>query len=146
VVGDWAAAGRDSMRPALAQLMAGTDVSADLLDLAATIRAGVLSPDVLGMRRLITSEAVRHPAVAALYLADSWERNIDALADAFRALERQGRLRIVDARVAADQFTWLSVGAALNAQLLAPIADHDTATTTASAVELFLSGYAVLGD
>ncbi|WP_166790698.1 TetR/AcrR family transcriptional regulator C-terminal domain-containing protein [Cryobacterium sp. MDB1-18-2] len=130
----------------MAQLVDGKDISADLFDLAVTIRAGVLSPDVLGMRRLITSEAARHPAVAALYLADSWERNIDALADAFRALDRQGRLRIVDARVAADQSTWLTVGAALNALLLTHIADHDTATTTASAVELFLSGYAVLGD
>ena len=115
VVSDWAAAGRDAMRPALAQLVAGTNISADLVDLARTIRAGVLSPEVLGMRRLVTSEAARHPAIAALYLAESWERNIDALADAFRALDRQGRLRIVDARLAADQFTWLTIGAPLNA-------------------------------
>jgi TetR/AcrR family transcriptional regulator, mexJK operon transcriptional repressor len=146
VVSDWAAAGRDAMRPALAQLVDGTEIGADLLDLATTIRAGVLSPDVLGMRRLVTSEAARHPAVAALYLAESWERNIDALADAFRTLDRHGRLRIVDARVAADQFTWLTVGAALNAQLLTPIASHETAPTVASAVELFVSGYAVIGD
>ena len=99
-----------------------------------------------GMRRLVTSEAVRHPAIAATYLAGSWERNIDALADAFRALDRQGRLRIRDARLAADQFTWLTVGAPLNAQLLTPVAYHDTTPTTASAVELFLSGYAVVGD
>ena len=44
VVSDWAAAGRDAMRPALAQLVASTDLSADLVDLARTIRAGVLSP------------------------------------------------------------------------------------------------------
>jgi len=146
VVSDWAAAGRDAMRPALAQLVASTDLSADLVDLARTIRAGVLSPEVLGMRRLVTSEAARHPAIAAIYLAESWERNIDALADAFRALDRQGRLRIVDARLAADQFTWLTIGAPLNAQLLTPIAGYETAPTAASAVQLFLSGYAVLGD
>ena len=146
VVSDWAAAGRNAMRPALDQLVAGTDISADLVDLARTVRAGVLSPEVLGMRRLVTSEAARHPAIAAIYLAESWERNIDALADAFRALDRQGRLRIVDARLAADQFTWLTIGAPLNAQLLTPIAGHETAPTAASAVQLFLSGYAVLGD
>lgn len=133
------------MRPALAQLVDGNDVGAELFVLANTIRAGVLSPDVLGMRRLITSEAARHPAIAAIYLAESWERNINALADAFRALDRQGRLRIVDARRAADQFTWLTIGAPLNAQLLAPAA-KDTTPTTESAVQLFLSGYSAVRD
>jgi TetR/AcrR family transcriptional repressor of mexJK operon len=146
VVTDWAAAGRDAMRPALAQLVAGTDISADLIDLATTIRAGVLSPQVLGMRRLVTSEAARHPAIAALYLSESWERNIDALADAFRVLNGQRRLRIVDARLAADQFTWLTIGAPLNAQLLAPASKQDTTPTTESAVQLFLSGYSAVRD
>jgi TetR/AcrR family transcriptional regulator, mexJK operon transcriptional repressor len=146
VVSDWAAAGRDAMRPALAQLVEGNDVGADLVDLARTIRAGVLSADVLGMRRLVTSEAARHPAIAALYLAESWERNINDLADAFRALNRQGRLRVVDARLAADQFTWLTIGAPLNAQLLAPASKQDTTPTTTSAVQLFLSGYSAVVD
>ena len=146
VVSDWAAAGRDAMRPALARLVDGKDIAVDLFDLACTIRAGVLSPDVLGMRRLVTSEAERHPDIAATYLAESWERNIDALADAFRALHRQGRLSIRDTRVAADQFTWLIVGSPLNSQLLSVAPHLDVGSTPASAVELFLSGYSTGRD
>lgn len=146
VVSDWAAAGRDAMRPALARLVEGKDIAVDLFDLACTIQAGVLSPDVLGMRRLVTSEAERHPDIAATYFAESWERNIDALADAFRALDRQGRLSIRDTRVAADQFTWLTIGSPLNAQLLSAAPHLDAEPTPVSAVELFLSGYATSGD
>ncbi|WP_033372370.1 TetR/AcrR family transcriptional regulator [Glaciibacter superstes] len=141
VVSDWAAAGRGAMRPALNQLVQGEDPESDLIELGATIRAGVLSPTVLAMRHLVSSEAEAHPEVAATYFAESWERNIDDLADAFRDLDRQGKLEIDDPRAAADEFTWLVIGAALNAALLKGDVP-DAPPRLASAVALFLARYA----
>lgn len=146
VVRDWAAAGRDAMRPSLTRLIDGNDVGADLFALACTLRAGVLSPEVLGMRRLVTSEAAKHPEIAATYLAESWERNIDALADALSTLDRQGRLSIRDARLAADQFTWLVIGAPLNAQVFTGTEPSPSDAAVSSAVDLFLSGYEMSGN
>ncbi|MFG3341286.1 TetR/AcrR family transcriptional regulator [Glycomyces sp. NPDC048151] len=142
VVSAWAEAGRDAMRPHLERLTAGEDVREDLIALAGTMRAGILSRDVLNMRRLVTSEAERHPEVAASYLEESWNRNIGALADAFRALADRGSLRVSDPLAAADQFTWLVIGAPLNRRLLAGTDVPDGADApVADAVDLFLAGY-----
>jgi TetR/AcrR family transcriptional repressor of mexJK operon len=140
VVADWAEAGRDAMRPALDRLLAGNDIRADLTELGTTVRDGVLSPAVLAMRRLVTSEAGAHPEVARGYFSNSWDRNIGDLSDAFRRLGDQDRLTLDDPRRAAEEFTWLVVGAPLNEALLtgsAPV----SAPTVESAVELFLSKY-----
>ena len=144
VVSDWAESGRDSMRPALDRLVTGTDTQADLLELGTTIRRGVLSPPVLAMRRLVTSEARSHPDVARSYFRDSWDTNIENLATALAQLNDQGRLTLDDSRRAADEFTWLVVGAPLNEALLTGAAP-ERAPTVASAVQLFLSKYAPVG-
>jgi TetR/AcrR family transcriptional repressor of mexJK operon len=142
VVRAWAEAGRDAMRPHLQRLVEGRDTRADLIGLAEIMRMGILSRDVLNMRRLITSEARRLPHVAAGYLEDSWERNLRALAEALRSLGDQGRLRLHDPLVAADQLTWLVIGSPLNRMLLTD-ADEigDDAAPVADAVDLFLAGY-----
>jgi len=118
VVLDWAARGRDSMRPALDAFLASDDLEHGLTQLARTIQAGVLDEDVLRMRRLVAAEADRFPVVAARYVADSWHRNIAALADALTELDRRGSLEITDPAIAAEQFTWLAVGGPLNQQTL----------------------------
>ena len=142
VVMDWAAAGRDAMRPHLQRLVDGTDTRADLIALAQVMRDGILSRDVLRMRRLVTSESERFPEVAAEYLEQSWDRNVHGLADALTALREQGRLRLPTPVVAADQLTWLVVGAPLNRQLLAPATTPDGGLPPVdSAVDLFLAGY-----
>lgn len=140
VVTQWAQAGRDAMRPALERLVASDDVRRGLVDLAETMRNGILSPAVLHMRRLVTSEALTQPEVAAGYLEESWNSNIRKLADALAALAAQGRLRIPDAQVAAEQLTWLIVGAPLNAQLLTA-GEQPEASPVTDAVDLFLAGY-----
>ncbi|PRY56040.1 TetR/AcrR family transcriptional regulator [Glycomyces artemisiae] len=142
VVRAWAEAGRDAMRPHLERLVAGDDVRADLIVLAGIMRFGILSRDVLNMRRLVTGEAERHPDVAAGYLEASWNRNIRALADAFRTLADRGALRLDDPLTAADQFTWLVIGAPLNRRLLTGTDAPDTPDSPVeSAVDLFLAGY-----
>jgi TetR/AcrR family transcriptional repressor of mexJK operon len=136
-----AEAGRDAMRPALDRLLAGGNTRADLTELGTAIRDGVLSPTVLAMRRLVTSEASTHPDVARGYFANSWNRNIDDLSEAFRLLDEQHRLALDDPRRAAGEFTWLVVGAPLNEALLTGVAPPDAATVE-SAVGLFLAKYA----
>ncbi len=118
VVLDWAARGRDAMRPHLDRLLAADDLPAALARLARTVQTAVLSPDVLGMRRLVAAEAARHPEVAARYVADSWNRNIADLGGALAELHRRGALRATDPLVAAQQFTWLAVGDPLNDRTL----------------------------
>ena len=146
VVLDWAARGRDAMRPHLELLLAADDLPAGLLTLARTVQAAVLSPDVLRMRRLVAAEAARHPEVAARYAAESWDRNIAALSDALAELSRRGALRVDAPMVAAAQFTWLAVGPPLNDQTLREqLPDPPTLDTVArEAVDTFLARYRVV--
>lgn len=118
VVIDWADRGRDAMRPHLQALLAADHLPSALIRLARTVQTGVLSADVLRMRRLVASEATRHPEVAARYVAQSWDRNIADLGDALAELDRRGLVRVDDPLVAAQQFTWLAVGAPLNDRTL----------------------------
>jgi TetR/AcrR family transcriptional repressor of mexJK operon len=141
VVSGWAAAGRDAMRPALDKLIEGTDIGADLTAFARTLRSAVLSPEVLSMQRLVSSETVSNPTVAALYFTESWQRNIADLADAFRNLDDNQRLSIADPATAADQFTWLIVGAPLNQMLLTNGAQTPATGSIPAAIELFLAKY-----
>ncbi|GAA1042523.1 TetR/AcrR family transcriptional regulator [Virgisporangium ochraceum] len=145
VVRDWAARGRDAMRPHLDLFLATDDVPTALLTLARTLQAGILGADVLRMRRLVASEAARFPDVAAGYVADSWDRNIATLGDALAELTRRGRIRADDPSTAAQQFTWLAVAAPLNDRTLRgddtpPAADVLDATARA-AVDTFLARY-----
>lgn len=138
VVHHWTLAGRDAMRPALERLRASDDLRRGLVDLAETMRAGILSPPVVAMRRLVTAEAREQPEVAATYLEESWNTNIRRLAEALHALAGSGRLRIEDPAAAAEQFTWLVIGAPLNARMLG---GDGSATGVDAAVDLFLAGY-----
>lgn len=139
VVHAWARAGRDAMRPSLERLRGSGDLRAGLIDLAETMRAGILSPPVLEMRRLVTAEALSQPEVARVYLEESWNTNIRNLSDTLKEIAGRGALRIGDADAAAGQFTWLVIGAPLNARLLDAEAGEPPVE---QAVDLFLAGYA----
>ncbi|WP_431805654.1 TetR/AcrR family transcriptional regulator [Microbacterium paraoxydans] len=138
VVRQWAAAGRDAMRPALQRLAADTDARRGLTELAETMRAAILSEPVLRMRRLVIAEAAAHPEVARLYLEDSWNRNIGNLADTLAQMPADRGLEIDDAHAAASEFTWLVIGPALNAQLLGA---EETGGPVRRAVDAFLARY-----
>ncbi len=114
VVKDWAALGRDAMRPYLDRLVAAHDLHHAFVDLAATLQAAVLAPDVIRMRRLVAAESDRFPETAAMYLAESWTRNINALADTITDLIARRNLHVADPWLAAHQFTWTAIGAPLN--------------------------------
>lgn len=141
VVSDWAESGRDAMRPALDRLAEDPDLERGLATLAETLLRGVLSPEVVEMRRLVINEAKTQPDVAALYLRESWQRNIDALASTLDTLRSTRNLRIDDARLAAEEFTWLLVGAPLNESLLG-VAPPTEANRSGHAIAAFLARYA----
>ncbi|MBL1079453.1 TetR/AcrR family transcriptional regulator [Nocardia sp. 2] len=140
VVIDWTAAGRHAIRPALAGLEAADDIREGLLAWARTLLAGVLSPTVVEMRRLVTAEAARRPEVGKTYLDESWGRNLGDLATTLRTLDARGALRIPDPAAAAEQLTWLVLGAPLNARMLDATAT--TTDTVDAAIDLFLAAYA----
>ena len=118
VVTDWAAQGRDAMRPHLERLLAAADTRYALIEFAMTLQEAVLAPDVIRMRRLVSAEADRFPETAAAYIADSWTSNINALADTIANLAARGTLHVADPWLAAHQFTWTAIGAPLNAQTI----------------------------
>ena len=114
VVRDWVDRGHDAMRPHVGALLEAQDMRDGLLRLARVLQAGVLSAPVLQMRTLVAAEAERFPEVAADYVSRSWDRNQRLLAEALAELATRGRLDVPDADVAAEQFTWLVLGAPLN--------------------------------
>lgn len=114
VVSDWVERGHGAMRPHLDALLASTDLPAGLLRLCQVMQRAVLSADVTGMRTLVAAEATRMPEVAAGYVRDSWDANIELLATALAELMRQRRMAPADPRGAADQLTWLVLAAPMN--------------------------------
>jgi TetR/AcrR family transcriptional repressor of mexJK operon len=142
VVVDWARRGRDAMKPHLDALLAAEDLPVALGHFGRTMQEAVLSPGVLGMRRLVAAEADRHPEAAACYIAESWDSNIAALAATFAELTGRGRLRVDEPAVAAQQFTWLVLGAALNEHTLRGGTTPDDLRATAdAATATFLARY-----
>jgi TetR/AcrR family transcriptional repressor of mexJK operon len=120
VVCDWVDQGYDALRPHTLALLDAPSIRDGLRRLAQVLQAGILSPPVLQMRTLVAAEADAFPDVAADYLSRSWDRNLDLLADTLSALSRRGSLAIEHPGVAAEQFVWMVIGAALNRLTLYP--------------------------
>lgn len=106
------------------QLVAGLahadDIPAALRTLARRQLAAVAQPRVLQLRRLIILEAARFPDLAAEYYRRAPGRVIDALTTAFAALHARGELHVPDPRRAAEHYSYLVLGATLDAALFAP--------------------------
>ncbi len=145
VVRDWVEQGHDALRPHTLALREAPDVGEGLRRLATVLQAGILSPPVLQMRRLVAAEADSFPDVAAEYATRSWDNNLAALAESLTVLTAQGSLAIDDPQVAAEQFVWLVIGAPLNRLSLRGPSHGDSARrlqlTANQAVATFLSRY-----
>ncbi|MFK4788683.1 TetR/AcrR family transcriptional regulator [Microbacterium sp. ZW T5_56] len=147
VVADWVDRGRDAMRPHLERLLQNNDPRVGLRELASVLQAGVLSPAVVQMRTLVIAESERLPEVADAYVRRSWERNERLLSAALAQLADRGSLRISDPDIAAQQFTWLVLGAPLDRLTLTAGSSRYTAGRLSSiadeAVETFLARHGV---
>lgn len=145
VVRDWVDRGHDVMRPPVDALLEAPDVADGLYRLARIMQTGILSTPVLQMRTLVGTEAERFPEVAADYLERSWRHHQSMLSDALRELTTRGALRVEDPDVAAEQFTWLAIGAPLNRLTLqagAPGEDEQRLETIAAeAVATFMTRF-----
>ncbi|HEY1178210.1 MAG TPA: TetR/AcrR family transcriptional regulator [Phytomonospora sp.] len=141
VVRDWVDRGHDAMRPHVQALLDAPDTAEGLLGLVRVMQAGILSPPVLQMRNLVATESERFPDVAADYLERSWRGNQRRLADALRTLTARGALRAGEPGVAAEQLTWLAVGAPLNHLALSGKPGGDLDAIAVEAVATFMSRF-----
>lgn len=96
------------------------DVPAAMRELARRHLTVLTDPEVLQRRRLIILEAERFPRLAAEYRRRAPGRVIDALALAFAELDRRGALRIPNPARAAEHYSYLVLGATLDAALFEP--------------------------
>lgn len=90
----------------------------DLRDLARRLLTLVLQPAMMRLRRLVIAEARQFPDMGRYFYELGPGRTIAALADAFAALTKQGRLTASSAKLAAAQFNWLIMAAPLNEAML----------------------------
>jgi TetR/AcrR family transcriptional regulator, mexJK operon transcriptional repressor len=104
----------------VADLPSAEDVPAAIRDLARRHLAAVTQPQVLRLRRLIILEATRFPALAAEYYRRAPGRVVGALTDAFRELHARGELNTPDPARAAEHYSYLVLGAALDSALFDP--------------------------
>jgi TetR/AcrR family transcriptional repressor of mexJK operon len=139
----------DAFAAELPAALAGVDGPADLdpalRSLARRYLAAVTNPQVLALRRLVISEALRLPELAASYYERAPGRVLGALADQLGLLAERGLLRAAEPARAAADFAFLLVGRSLDEGMfrsrgsepdpaeLADLADH--------AVDVFLAAY-----
>lgn len=130
---------------AAAELTDPDDLEAALLALARRLATRTVDPRVLRLRRLVIGEAHRFPDLAAEYYELAPGRVIGTLATALDSLAGEGRLRISDPRLAAEQLAFLVLGPALDRSLFdGDDKSPDVAALTAAAeagVHTFLAAY-----
>lgn len=119
------------------------DLPAGLTDLARRLALAIMRPPVVALRRLLAGDAASFPDLATDYFDRAPGRVLDVLTVGFRRLHDAGRLRVDDARIAAEQFAYLVVGAPLDRAVLVgtiPPRQHVLARADAG-VETFLARY-----
>lgn len=121
-----------------------TDLPAALTDLARRLAETIMQPPVIALRRLMIGEAEAFPDLATAYFERAPGRVLDVLTAGFRRLHDAGRLGLDDARIAAEQFAYLVVGASLDsAVLVGTIPSQEAVHRRAEAgVQTFLARYA----
>lgn len=117
-----------------------TDAATALTALARDLAASVLGGRVVPLRRLLIGEAARFPEFAVEYYERAPQRVMATVADALRAFDERGQLRIDDPELAAEHFAFLAIGASLDRALF--LVDTDAASPDA-AVERAERGAAV---
>jgi len=129
----------------LATLHDPADLEPTLRSLARRYLAAVTNPQVLALRRLVISEALRLPALAAAYYERAPAHILTALAEQMGRLAERGLLRAGDPQLAAEDFAFLLVGRHLDEGMFhtreqAPTADS-VAHAADHAVDVFLAAH-----
>jgi TetR/AcrR family transcriptional repressor of mexJK operon len=103
------------------------DVEGALVSLAESLAQGIMRPEVVSIRRLLIADCRNFPEVAQQYFRRAPERVMKAIAREFAGLHRRRRLRVEDARLAAEQFAYLVVGGPLDRAMMTgvvPASEH----------------------
>lgn len=145
VVLDTVDRGYEAFRPAILALQETDDLEPTLRQQAQLTLKGVMSPEVLQMRRLVMAEADRFPDVGREYYNRSWVRTLDLLGSAFERLTQRGLLDVKDAHHAAYMFTWMVVSIPLNRVAFtgnsATFTPDELEQLSEEAVRVFLAAY-----
>lgn len=120
------------------------DLRSVLTDLARRYIDGVLRPNVLSLRRLVVAEAERFPDLARTYYEQAPSRGIDVLADALRAYQERGLLKLGDPHLAAAHFAYLALGLPQDRAQFCPdvrLSPAERDRLAVEAVRVFLAAY-----
>lgn len=105
----------------------------------------VLSPTLLGLRRLVIGEVPRSPELAAALYEHGPTKAIAKLAFILRTFAELGVLRVTDAELAATQLNWLVMGEPINRAMhlgdeAARMGDEEISEHVWAALSTFLDG------
>lgn len=116
-----------------------------LVDYALRQLRVVLTPTLMGLRRLAIGEASRFPELARVLYERGPGRALAALTEVFRLLHERGSLRVPDPEIAASHFNWLVMGDAVNRAMLlgdeALPSDDELNDLAERGVAVFLAAY-----
>lgn len=135
----------DLVHEEIAALDHTDDLAADLRALAHRQLSLVMQPRLLRLRRVVIAEAARFPELGRNFFDRGPGRTIASLATMFEELAADGKLRLEDPRLAADQFNWLVMAEPLNRAMLLGVDETPSAAELArcaeQAVQTFLAAY-----
>lgn len=119
------------------------DARGALTAMARHLLTMLLTPEVLGMYRMVVSEAARHPDLAKVYYEEGPLRGKKRLSDILETLAARGLLNIDDSWRAMDQFIGMLRSEHFNRALMGlPTDDRATFDKTVDgAVEVMLKVY-----
>jgi TetR/AcrR family transcriptional repressor of mexJK operon len=127
-------------------LREASDVREALRDLARAFQGGLLTPDVIRMRRLVIAEADRFPGIARTWFDRGFERALPMVGEALSGLAGRGLLHnLSDPVLAAYQFAGLVMYQPMNYVMFAgseAVPSADSLDRIAeSAIDVFLAMY-----
>jgi len=107
----------------------------------------VLTPTLLGLRRLVIGELARSPELATALYEHGPGKAIEKLATTLRRFDELGKLRVPDPDLAASQLNWLVMGEPLNRAMLlgdgaARMDDAAIERHVEAALDVFLAAFA----
>ena len=140
IIGDAIATAERFSSELVATSAESADAATVLMTLGRELAASVFGGRVVPLRRLLIGEAGRFPEFALEYYDRAPGRVMTSLAEALRAFDARGQLRVDDPESAAEHFAFLAIGASLDRALFDARTD---AAGTAAAVERAERGVAV---
>jgi TetR/AcrR family transcriptional repressor of mexJK operon len=123
-----------------------SDLAGALIALGEGYLSFLFREDVMAIQRVVLAEGPRFPELGRAFYESGPRRMIQWVAGWFAGLQRQGRLRLGDPAVAAEQFLALHRGSALMRRMLGVPPAPDAAEIQAivsAAVDTFLRAWGV---